>query len=157
MAEGEREAMNLPELRRRAVHEAGHAVFLWRGGETIHGSAFDDRFASFREVLVSADCGEEGDVLPLRLEDGRLHHAAGTVACGYRLTVPAVYGFTGLPRRKHRALIARAKLEAAAAPGGILVSGAVHDATVGRIEAAFEDRGWLDLKSIERQVRAYAV
>ena len=36
------------------------------------------------------------------------------------------------------------------AAGGILVSGSVHDAVVGRLPASFEDLGMLRLKNIER-------
>jgi len=50
-----------------------------------------------------------------------------------------------------------ARLEAEAPPGGIVISGAVHDATSGRLKAAFEDLGRLALKNIERPVQAYAV
>jgi len=50
-----------------------------------------------------------------------------------------------------------ARLEAAAPAGGIVLSGGVHDAVVGRLRAAFEDLGDLSLKNIERPVRAYRV
>jgi adenylate cyclase len=50
-----------------------------------------------------------------------------------------------------------ARLEAQAAPGGITISGAVHDATEGRLKARFEDLGRLVLKNIERPMQAYAV
>jgi TolB-like protein/Tfp pilus assembly protein PilF len=50
-----------------------------------------------------------------------------------------------------------ARLEAKAPQGGIIVSGAVHEATAGRLKANFQDRGRLRLKNIERQVQAYSV
>jgi adenylate cyclase len=50
-----------------------------------------------------------------------------------------------------------ARLEAKAPSGGIVVSGAVHEATAGRLPAVFEDLGLLALKNIERPVQAYAV
>ena len=50
-----------------------------------------------------------------------------------------------------------ARLEAEAAPGGIVASGAVHEATAGRLEAEFEDLGRLALKNIERPVQAFTV
>jgi TolB-like protein/class 3 adenylate cyclase/Tfp pilus assembly protein PilF len=50
-----------------------------------------------------------------------------------------------------------ARLEAEAPAGGIVLSGNVHDAVVGRLQAAFEDLGDLSLKNIERPVRGYRV
>lgn len=50
-----------------------------------------------------------------------------------------------------------ARLEAAAPAGGIVISGSVHEATVGRLEATFEDLGRLTLKNIERPIQAFGV
>lgn len=50
-----------------------------------------------------------------------------------------------------------ARLEAEAPAGGIVISGNLHDAVVGRLEASFEDLGALTLKNIERPIRAYRV
>jgi TolB-like protein/class 3 adenylate cyclase len=50
-----------------------------------------------------------------------------------------------------------ARLEVEAPPGGIIISGDVHNAVVGRLKAAFEDLGDLALKNIERPVHAYGV
>jgi TolB-like protein/class 3 adenylate cyclase len=50
-----------------------------------------------------------------------------------------------------------ARLEAEAQSGGILISGDVYNAVVGRLKAAFVDLGELSLKNIERPVRAFRV
>jgi adenylate cyclase len=50
-----------------------------------------------------------------------------------------------------------ARLEGEAAAGGIVVSGALHEATAGKLQAEFVDLGRLSLKNIERQVQAYSV
>ena len=50
-----------------------------------------------------------------------------------------------------------ARLESEAPPGGVIVSGPIFEATVGRVSAEFEDLGRLSLKNIERPVQAYAV
>jgi adenylate cyclase len=50
-----------------------------------------------------------------------------------------------------------ARLEAEAAPGGILISRTVHEAVAGRMNAGFEDLGNLHLKNIDRPVQALAV
>jgi adenylate cyclase len=43
-----------------------------------------------------------------------------------------------------------ARLEAEAPPGGIVISGDVHNAVIGRLKASFNDLGNLVLKNIER-------
>ena len=50
-----------------------------------------------------------------------------------------------------------ARLEAEAPLGGIVISGAVHEAAAGRLKAGFNDLGNLALKNIERPVRAFEV
>jgi len=50
-----------------------------------------------------------------------------------------------------------ARLESRAEPGGIVISGAVHDAVIGRLKATFDDLGSLELKNIERPVRGFRV
>lgn len=50
-----------------------------------------------------------------------------------------------------------ARLEAEAAPGGIVVSRTVHEAVVGRLKATFEDLGNLTLKNIERPIQAFRI
>jgi adenylate cyclase len=49
-----------------------------------------------------------------------------------------------------------ARLEAEAPPGGIVISGDVHNAVAGRLKAAFVALGKLSLKNIERPVRAFS-
>ena len=48
-----------------------------------------------------------------------------------------------------------ARLEGLAAPGGVLVSQAVHDQVRDRLDLAFEDLGERELKNIARPVRVY--
>jgi adenylate cyclase len=50
-----------------------------------------------------------------------------------------------------------ARLEAQAPARGILVSGAIYEAVVGRLKASFEDLGRLTLKNIERPIPAFGV
>jgi TolB-like protein/class 3 adenylate cyclase len=50
-----------------------------------------------------------------------------------------------------------ARLEALADPGGILISGKIHDEVEGKVEADFEDRGEQQVKNIMRPVRVHAV
>ncbi|MGH8431156.1 MAG: adenylate/guanylate cyclase domain-containing protein, partial [Solimonas sp.] len=49
------------------------------------------------------------------------------------------------------------RLESAAPPGGIVISGNMRDAVAGRLKASFEDLGSLVLKNIDRLVRAFRV
>ncbi len=48
-----------------------------------------------------------------------------------------------------------ARLEQLAEPGGICVSGAVHDQLGGKLEVKFEDMGEQHVKNIERPIRTY--
>jgi adenylate cyclase len=50
-----------------------------------------------------------------------------------------------------------ARLEGIAEPGGICVSGIVHDQVQGRLNCAFVDIGEQSLKNIARSVRVYRV
>lgn len=50
-----------------------------------------------------------------------------------------------------------ARLEAEAPAGGVVISGNVHDAVVGRLKVTFNDLGSLALKNIERPVQAFRV
>ena len=50
-----------------------------------------------------------------------------------------------------------ARLESISPPGGICVSGVVHQQVDGRVEAAFTDLGEQSLKNIARPVRAYCI
>lgn len=50
-----------------------------------------------------------------------------------------------------------ARLEAEAQPGGIVVSGTMHEAAAGKLQAQFVDLGRLSLKNIDRPVQAYRV
>ena len=49
------------------------------------------------------------------------------------------------------------RLEGAAPAGGVVISGNMRDAVVGRVKASFEDLGGLELKNIGRPIRAYRV
>jgi len=48
-----------------------------------------------------------------------------------------------------------ARLEQLAEPGGVCISGKVHDEVSGKVEAAFEDAGEHQLKNISRPVRVF--
>jgi TolB-like protein len=50
-----------------------------------------------------------------------------------------------------------ARLEALCDPGGILISGKIHNEVEGKIDASFEDRGEQQVKNITRPVQMYAV
>jgi len=50
-----------------------------------------------------------------------------------------------------------ARLETLAEPGGICVSGSVHDQVAGKVDLGFEDMGEQSVKNISRPVRAYRV
>jgi adenylate cyclase len=49
------------------------------------------------------------------------------------------------------------RLEALAVPGGICISGKVHDEVLGKLDVGFEDQGEQPVKNIARPVRVYRV
>jgi hypothetical protein len=59
------------ELKARAIHEAAHAVFMWRSAQTTYKCA-----VPFEEVLISTDIGDTPELL---LGNGQVHRAYGTV------------------------------------------------------------------------------
>src|SRR5215218_330122 len=50
-----------------------------------------------------------------------------------------------------------ARLEQIAEPGGICISGSIHEHVAGRIDRSFDDRGEQQVKNIARPVRVYAL
>src|ERR1700722_3993157 len=50
-----------------------------------------------------------------------------------------------------------ARLEAEAPAGGIVISGDMYNAVIGRLKAAFDDTGSLALKNIERPIQVFRV
>jgi adenylate cyclase len=50
-----------------------------------------------------------------------------------------------------------ARLEGIAEPGGVCVSGIVHDQVQGRVDCAFADIGEQSLKNIARPIRVYRI
>jgi|RhiMetdeSRZDD1v2_1073273.scaffolds.fasta_scaffold41693_5 TolB-like protein len=50
-----------------------------------------------------------------------------------------------------------ARLETMAHPGGICISGKVHDEVAGKVDCTFSDLGTVELKNIAKPVRAYRV
>ncbi len=50
-----------------------------------------------------------------------------------------------------------ARLEGLAAPGGVCVSGKVHDEVLGKLDVGFEDQGEQPVKNIARPVRVYRI
>jgi class 3 adenylate cyclase len=49
------------------------------------------------------------------------------------------------------------RLEALAKPGGILVTGTVHDHTSSKLDVAFEDLGEQTVKNLKRPIHVYRV
>ena len=50
-----------------------------------------------------------------------------------------------------------ARLEQMADPGGVLMSGKIHEEIEGKIERTFESRGEQQVKNLARPVRVYAL
>jgi adenylate cyclase len=50
-----------------------------------------------------------------------------------------------------------ARLEQIAEPGGVCLSGSVHEQVAGKIDRSFENRGEQHVKNISRPIRVYAL
>src|SRR5690242_5202634 len=110
-SDDQRAAIARSIVRRIAAHEAGHAVFIWRGRRDLNGD-YDD-LVPFDEIVISAPLNFGKDfetVAPLVLADGEQMRegVAGTVlARSWRVTVPQTRSLAGLSRAKHREQIKR--------------------------------------------------
>jgi class 3 adenylate cyclase len=118
-------------------------------GGILHGMPGDGLFALFESAIDALQCAL---TTQSRLNsDPKL----GAMKLRIGLHLGEVIFEDGLPFGE--ALSIAARLEALADPGGILVSGAVADATSARVSATFSDRGVPRLKNIPRRIQTFSV
>jgi hypothetical protein len=99
-------------VRSRAIHEAGHCLWIWRSGKVVYGERFDYSRAPIREVLIRPFDDRD---LSAEIRE-RLEGADGRIVCSaelYRLSVAACRELPGCTPAKRRRAIARAKERAA--------------------------------------------
>lgn len=136
----------LSTVRRVALHQ------LARYQGWLFGMPGDGLFALFESAMDAALCAMEMQTLLSTPETAK---RAGGMRLRIGLHAGEVLFEDGAPFGE--ALAVAARLEALAEPGGVLVSGAVHDAIAPRIAARFVDRGAPALKNIPRRIPTYAM
>jgi len=148
---GRDEAGTVARLRRVRVEQlqpvlhrrGGRIVKLTGDGALIEfGSAVEALSAAIEFQQAVADCEAE------RAEEQQLVFRVGVHLGDVIVEGEDLYG---------DGVNVAARLEAEAAPGGIIVSGDMYNATIGRLNGTFKDLGGLALKNIDRPVQAYAV
>jgi TolB-like protein len=138
------------------VHDLkGHQTVILplvaRHGGRIMDTAGDGILAVFRSVIGATQCAVEiQTVMAARNKDApenrRMLFRIGINLGDVIHDETRIYG---------DGINVAARLEALAAPGGVLVSQAVHDQVRDRLDLALEDLGERELKNIARPVRVY--
>jgi class 3 adenylate cyclase len=122
-------------------------------GGRIVKSTGDGFLAEFPSAVEATKCALQFQVEMVRdaapePEDRRLAFRVGIHLCDVIVEERDIYG---------DGVNVAARLEALAQPGGIVVSGVVHENVRGRVECAFEDMGDQTVKNIARPVRTYRI
>lgn len=155
----------MSDLRLTAIHEAGHAVFMWRGGELVYGDAFNDRLAPFSEIVLNDQEPDAHGRLPaMQLAEGWTHEAAGSVIAGFRMSVPSIRKIEGIRPADRRRMIGYAKREAQALLIGTLAGPLVEEQFIATNEGRKRYFDWseeLDLENDDGYVgdvtKAFAI
>jgi adenylate cyclase len=145
---GQDEAATVSDLK---GHQAVILPLVARHGGRIMDTAGDGILAVFRSVIGATQCAVEiQSVMAVRNQDApenrRMLFRIGINLGDVIHDETRIYG---------DGINVAARLEALAAPGGVLISQAVHDQVRDRLDLAFEDLGERELKNIARPVRVY--
>jgi adenylate cyclase len=145
---GQDEAATVSDLK---GHQAVILPLVARHGGRIMDTAGDGILAVFRSVIGAIQCAVEiQTVMAARNQDvpenRRMLFRIGINLGDVIHDEARIYG---------DGINVAARLEALAAPGGVLVSQAVHDQVRDRLDLVFEDLGERELKNIARPVRVY--
>ena len=133
----------------KALLESILQPMLARHRGRIVKSTGDGLIAEFASAVGSVACARDIQRMSAHLRDASKHQVA--VRIGINLGDVVVEGGDLLGDGVNVA----ARLEALCPPGGVLISGAVHDHLVGKLDATFSYLGEQRLKNIARPVRAY--
>ena len=145
---GQDEATTVSELK---DHQAVILPLVARHGGRIMDTAGDGILAVFRSVIGATQCAVEiQTVMAARNKDvpenRRMLFRIGINIGDVIHDDARIYG---------DGINIAARLEALAAPGGVLLSQAVHDQVRDRLDLVFDDLGECELKNIARPVRVY--
>jgi len=132
-------------------HQAVILPLVARHGGRIMDTAGDGILAVFRSVVGATQCAVEiQSVMAARNKD--VHDNRRML---FRIGINLGDVIHDETRLYGDGINVAARLEALAAPGGVLVSQAVHDQVRDRLDLAFEDLGERELKNIAHPVRVY--
>jgi len=145
---GQDEATTVSELK---GHQAAILPLVARHGGRIMDTAGDGILAVFRSVIGATQCAAEiQTVMAARNKDvpenRRMRFRIGINLGDVIHDQTRIYG---------DGINVAARLEALAAPGGVLVSQAVHAQVRDHLDVAFDELGERELKNIARPVRIY--
>ena len=147
---GQDEAATVSDLK---GHQAVILPLVARHGGRIMDTAGDGILAVFRSVIGAIQCAVEiQTVMAARNQDApenrRMLFRIGINLGDVIHDETRIYG---------DGINVAARLQALAAPGGVIVSQAVHDQVRDRLDLVFEDLGERELKNIARPVRVYCL
>jgi adenylate cyclase len=147
---GQDEAATVRDLK---AHQAVILPVVGRHGGRIIDTAGDGILAEFPSVVSATECAIEIQILMAARNENVPEHRRMLFRIGINLgdvihDDVRIYG---------DGINVAARLEGAAAPGSVLVSGAVHDQVRDRLDLAFEDLGECEFKNIARPVRVYRI
>jgi TolB-like protein/class 3 adenylate cyclase len=147
---GEDEARTARAVREH--REAATSIVPGFGGRIVNTTG-DGLLLEFRSVVAAVECAIAMQRLMVErnagtAEDKRIYYRIGVNLGDVLIEGDDIVG---------DGVNIAARLEGICDPGGVMLSGSVHDHVRGRIDATFVDLGERDLKNITRPVRVYAI
>jgi adenylate cyclase len=134
-------------------HQSVILPLIGRHGGRIIDTAGDGILAEFPSVIGATECAVEIQTVMAERNEGvpesrRMRFRIGINLGDIIHDEARIYG---------DGINIAARLESLAEPGGVFVSGIVHDQVRGRLPYTFEDMGERQVKNIEQPVHAYRV
>jgi adenylate cyclase len=135
------------------AHQSVILPLIGRHGGRIIDTAGDGILAEFPSVIGATECAVEIQTMMAERNEGvpesrRMRFRIGINLGDVIHDEVRIYG---------DGINIAARLESLAEPGGVLVSGVVHDQVRGRLPYTFEDIGERQVKNIEQPVHVYRV
>ena len=147
---GEDEARTARAVREH--REAATSIVPGFGGRIVNTTG-DGLLLEFRSVVAAVECAIAMQRLMVERNAGTADDKRIFYRIGVNLGDVLIEGDDIVGDGVNIA----ARLEGICDPGGVMLSGSVHDHVRGRIDATFVDLGERDLKNITRPVRVYAI
>ena len=135
------------------AHQGVVLPLIGRHGGRIIDTAGDGILAEFPSVIGATECAVEIQTVMAERNQGLPESRRMRFRIGINLG-DVIHDDT---RIYGDGINIAARLEALAEPGGVLVSGTVHDQVRGKLPLTFDDMGEQGLKNIEQPVRTYRV